>query len=512
MFPGPAIMRKSVLVITGSGPPARAAANIYAKALPAAGMDVRFVENAIGLGRIAKFFTKRLKRYGLIDTFSVFRLRLTGPGPAPVAKEYEVDSVITDPDMITDAYLKEVSPDLVITNACALLSPALIDRLHAQGCEIINVHNGLNPRYRGTGNIWAIYERNFTMTGVTLHHIDAGIDTGTTIAARRLDFLASATAFTEIDTAAFEEGARMAVQYAMHDNLASDPVPAGRSKAYTYPNHDQYSKAAARYQAAQRLNAVAETTESWKASFAQLASDIDKDIYQRQHWGNSSTIADRDRLVRQLVDAAEPGALLLDLGCGDGRYRDFWPNTTYWGCDFSPVTMALGGDLKPVPAPNETPAHANTSVLGDGKGAYFVEADVTQLPFMDAQFSTLLGIGLFQHLDNTGAAADEMLRVLSVGGRMIFNTLRQPSWLELAIARVMGLVNPEIRALAGAISRQDYFGTLEINGTKVARRYRLAELQLLFAPQAQITAVLYNGLWGSRLLAREITVVFEKTR
>jgi SAM-dependent methyltransferase len=423
-----------------------------------------------------------------------------------------VDHVITDPDAISDAYLEEIAPDLVITNACALLSADLIERLHARGCEIINVHNGLNPRYRGTGNIWAIYERNFTMAGVTLHHIDAGIDTGETIATRHLDFLSSDTAFTQIDVIALEEGARMAAQYASQCKVPSDPVPMGRSRAYTFPNYDQYKKAAVRYAAAQHLTTGLETKTSFKAIFEDLADGTDDVTKHRQHWGDTSTILERDRLVRWLVDTADPGTMILDLGCEDGRYRHFWPHTTYWGCDFSLSMMALEGDVQPVRAPDGGPLRVNTTVLGDGNGAYFVEADIVQLPFKDAQVSTLLGVGLFQHLDNTGAVADEMLRVLSTGGRMILNTLRQPSWLELTMARAMGLINSEMRALASAISRQDYFGTLEINGTKVARRYSLAELRLLFAPQAQITAVRYNGLFGSWLLAREITVVFEKTR
>ena len=507
-------MSKTVLVLTGTGQPARAAANIYAKSLSEAGHDVHFAENTIGPNRILAFFWKRLRRYGLHDTMSVFWLRLRGPTPASVPKAYEVDTVVNDPDELTQDYLTRIAPDLVIANACALLSPQLIERLHGMGCAIINVHNGLNPRYRGTGNVWAIYERNFDLTGVTLHHLDAGIDTGKTIAARHIDFLGKNIPHQQIDVVAFEEGARMAVDYVI---LGSVPGPVydvaaytSRSRAYTYPSWRQYFGSKARYDAAQTGRSPEMNTSSWQESFRELATEDSRDVFQRQHWGDSSTIEPRDQLIQRIVIRRGAGGRLLDIGCGDGRYRDLWDEPQYWGCDFSLETMTLGGTLRSEPAPAESPCVPGTQVLSDGRGNHFVEAAIGKLPVQDEQMSTVLGIGLMQHLDNTGAAADDILRVLAPGGQLILNTLRQPSWLELIPARLLGLFRADFGTLARAIWQQDYFRNLEIAGTKLARRYTLEELRLLFAPQATLKEVHYGGILGTRLLSREITVVFEK--
>ncbi len=440
----------------------------------------------------------------------MFWLRLTGPGPASVEKTYTLHKTVSDLDHIDTDYLESIAPSVVITNACALLSGALIDRLHSFGCEIINVHNGINPRYRGTGNIWAAYERNFKMTGVTLHHIDAGIDTGETIATRYIDFIAQETCFRQIDVVAFEEGARMAVEYVLEGSVTGTKGVAARSRAYTFPRQGQYIAAKARYSAALSADAVCQTSEVWQKSFKDLASEEDKDVYQRQHWGDSGTIASRDQLVRQIVDECGPGPKILDIGCGDGRYRSFWTGSDYWGCDFSLETMSLGGKLVPSSTHLQCPVRPGAEVLSDGDGNHFVEAAVDAMPIGDAQMSTVLCVGLFQHLDNTGEAADEILRVLAPGGQLIVNTLRQPSWFELFPLRLLGLMKRDLGALVSAISRQDYFCNIEIAGTKLARRYSVAELSLLFAPQAVVKAVHYGGLGRTRFLSREITIVFEK--
>lgn len=47
----------------------------------------------------------------------------------------------------------------------------------------LNVHVGITPRYRGVhGGFWAIVENRPDLVGVTVHQIDAGVDTGRIIA------------------------------------------------------------------------------------------------------------------------------------------------------------------------------------------------------------------------------------------------------------------------------------------------------------------------------------------
>jgi methionyl-tRNA formyltransferase len=50
--------------------------------------------------------------------------------------------------------------------------------LRAVGCPLLNFHPSLLPRHRGTAPlIWAIVDGD-SVTGVTVHHLDEGVDTG----------------------------------------------------------------------------------------------------------------------------------------------------------------------------------------------------------------------------------------------------------------------------------------------------------------------------------------------
>jgi methionyl-tRNA formyltransferase len=88
--------------------------------------------------------------------------------------------------------IRELKPDIAVSVLFGyILHPSLI-QLFPKGC--INLHPSLLPYNRGSHpNVWSILEG--TPAGVTLHYIDAGIDTGDIIA--QLD-----VTVTEIDTGA----------------------------------------------------------------------------------------------------------------------------------------------------------------------------------------------------------------------------------------------------------------------------------------------------------------------
>jgi len=92
-------------------------------------------------------------------------------------------------------------------------------------------------------------------------------------------------------------------------------------------------------------------------------------------------------------------------------------------------------------------------------------------------------------------------------GLMVVNTLRQFSWPELAAILAASLFSPARLRLALAILRRDYFSGTTIDGTLVARRYRRKELLALFRAEPGTSAAHYNGVLGTSLFAREITLV-----
>jgi methionyl-tRNA formyltransferase len=81
------------------------------------------------------------------------------------------------------ADLRELKPDLIVVAAYGqILPPAILD-LPRYGC--LNVHTSLLPKYRGAAPIqWAIAQGD-AETGVTIMKMDAGLDTGPTLAQRR---------------------------------------------------------------------------------------------------------------------------------------------------------------------------------------------------------------------------------------------------------------------------------------------------------------------------------------
>jgi methionyl-tRNA formyltransferase len=87
-------------------------------------------------------------------------------------------------DAQTHAAIARLKPDLVFTISCRLLTRAT---LAAIPCPVVNFHAGINPAYRGQmGGYWARIEENEENFGATLHLVDAGIDTGETLAEIRV--------------------------------------------------------------------------------------------------------------------------------------------------------------------------------------------------------------------------------------------------------------------------------------------------------------------------------------
>ena len=56
-----------------------------------------------------------------------------------------------------------------------LLSPSFVDSLEGR---IINIHPSLLPRHPGTHGIQDCFEAGDTETGITIHYVDHGMDTG----------------------------------------------------------------------------------------------------------------------------------------------------------------------------------------------------------------------------------------------------------------------------------------------------------------------------------------------
>ena len=91
-----------------------------------------------------------------------------------------ITSISSINDTVVFDVIKEQQPTHIIVNGTRLIGKQLLDQLTM---PIINIHLGWNPRYRGgNGAYWALWNSDQEHAGVTVHLIDAGIDTGSVLA------------------------------------------------------------------------------------------------------------------------------------------------------------------------------------------------------------------------------------------------------------------------------------------------------------------------------------------
>lgn len=75
--------------------------------------------------------------------------------------------------------LTQHQPACVVVSGTGIIGKKVL----ALAPMFINIHVGITPRYRGVhGGFWAIAENRLDLVGVTIHQIDAGVDTGGIIA------------------------------------------------------------------------------------------------------------------------------------------------------------------------------------------------------------------------------------------------------------------------------------------------------------------------------------------
>jgi len=132
-----------------------------------------------------------VKEYGLPFIMRKAAGMLAGKlRPPSAVREYERLKVPVHvvPDINGEESLKllrEAEPDILISSTFSQILSAEVIRI-PKVCGI-NVHASLLPDYRGPAPVfWALYERA-PKTGVTVHYLDTGIDTGNIIMQREIE-------------------------------------------------------------------------------------------------------------------------------------------------------------------------------------------------------------------------------------------------------------------------------------------------------------------------------------
>ena len=96
----------------------------------------------------------------------------TGPTAGPAVSSVNSREAI---DLI-----KTLNPACIVLAGTRILSEEF---LRSFRCPIVNIHAGITPLYRGVhGAYWALAEKRPELCGVSVHLVDAGIDTGQILA------------------------------------------------------------------------------------------------------------------------------------------------------------------------------------------------------------------------------------------------------------------------------------------------------------------------------------------
>jgi len=93
------------------------------------------------------------------------------------AGSYDVSSV-NAPETVE--LLNRLGPDVIVLAGSRIVGKKLLASVR---CPVVNIHAGITPLYRGVhGAYWALAEGHPNLCGVTVHRVDAGIDTGAVLA------------------------------------------------------------------------------------------------------------------------------------------------------------------------------------------------------------------------------------------------------------------------------------------------------------------------------------------
>ena len=132
------------------------------------------------------------------------RPKKRNPEPTPTPIKETATSLgipVFQPEKLKDedsiSYIKQFKPDLIITASYGQIVPKEI--LDLPSIASINIHASLLPKYRGAAPIQRVIMDGEKKTGVTLMHMDVGLDTGDIIESVMVDILDTDTGGTLYD-------------------------------------------------------------------------------------------------------------------------------------------------------------------------------------------------------------------------------------------------------------------------------------------------------------------------
>lgn len=141
-------------------------------------------------------------------------------------------------DHVIDLISRE-SPDVIVINGTSIISKKVLSTIT---CPVINMHAGVTPMYRGVyGGYWSLVNKDLANCGVTVHLVDAGIDTGNVLYQSRIE-VSSKDNFVVYPVKQMIAGLPYlvkAVEDALSNNIQHLKTE-GKSSIWTHPTLTEY--------------------------------------------------------------------------------------------------------------------------------------------------------------------------------------------------------------------------------------------------------------------------------
>jgi len=161
-----------------------------------------------------------------------------------IARSHDVP-VLTPPDVNAPDFLDEVrriGPDLIVSVSCPQVFGEELLGLPRLGC--INVHSSLLPAYRGMLPTFWVLAQGETGTGVTVHHMSAGIDEGAILAQREIPIASDETLQTLMRTskAVAADLVLETIERFREGPLPGRPNPADEGSYFSFPAREDVAR------------------------------------------------------------------------------------------------------------------------------------------------------------------------------------------------------------------------------------------------------------------------------
>jgi len=153
---------------------------------------------------------------------------------------------------------------------------------------------------------------------------------------------------------------------------------------------------------------------------------------------------------------AQPGEIVLDLGCGTGL------DLYLYAQKVGPTGRLYGLDLA---QPMLDKARSNLAALGVNNVAW-LHAPADAIPLPDDSVDLVTANGIYNLSPDKDAVMKEVARVLKPGGRTIFTEIVLKSELPQEVRRE---INDWFRCIGGALVERDFLDRLQSNGLANSR-------------------------------------------